>query len=98
MGVQVLGRLLASTRLGSGPLPAPSWLHGSTRGELGGIPKAVKPVHVDQHAPHLVAECLESVHLLSKVIPALRGTICMEALGYAGICPVTSGGEFAADF
>lgn len=71
---------------------------GALGESFGGIPKAVKPVHVDQHAPHLVAECLESVQLLSKVIPALRETICMEALGCAGICPVTSGGEFAADF
>lgn len=64
----------------------------------GGTPKGVKPVRVDQHASNFVAECLESVQLLSKVIPTLRGTICMEALGCAGICPVTSGGEFAVDF
>lgn len=34
--------------------------------------------------------------LLLKVTPALSGGICMEAHGYAGICPVTSGHEFAA--
>lgn len=39
---------------------------------------------------------LEPVPLLPEAVPALRGNICMEAHGYAGICPVTSGGEFAA--
>lgn len=111
VGAHVLERLLAGTRLGCVPACSshcqPEWwppclhpasrLRGSTWGEPGCIPKGAKPTHVDQQAPNLVAKWLKSVQSLLTGILVLRGNICMDALGYTGICPVTaSGGEFAA--